>query len=457
MDIKLIGMKRLLLAATAFMFAATNWAQEVIVIDKDEQNKDIFNYDDPYSLVSLVKFNWIEEMTPMDSSSVAHLKNKGLLDSVYSFEEVYSPSPLLDEDPDSPNFGEPLTHEDPETGVISFVYPPVPISYYDVDDITRILLFKGQVQNPVTGEQYSGIKEIGFAKKYEKDKKYTITMKIPFSYLMRMDAFKVLVKLPEDVKQELSDRENESSLFNQIKDDRHSRRLKGLTHERDTARKNVIKMDYFDPCFQIMSHGFSRFRLPKNNWGGKSKGYQPNGIAIKHSFQVPFTSFDEKILANNFDVIDTVIIDTTPLIDEDPNSPNFGEPLTKKDEDGNLTFVYPEESFTYYVDFEPKNAYVLIDFNYMDTENKRNFGQLPEQLLFTGATENKEHLVFNVYFFEENNKAMNKRVELSKFNEFVTSLPAYDTLNWRKLIVSQSNNTEGLIEVDSKTWSKQFN
>lgn len=457
MDIKLMDMKRRLLAAIACLFAVTNWAQEVIVIDKNEQNKDIFNYNDPYSLVSLVKFNWIEEITPMDSNSVTHLKEIGMLESVYSFEEVYSPSPLLDEDPDSPNFGEPLTYLDPETGYITFVYPPPPISYYDVDGITRILIFKGEVQNPVTRERYEGIKEIGFAKKYGIDEKYTITMKIPFSYLMRMDGFKALVNLPEEVKDELADLTNERSLFNQIKKDRFAKRRHKVVFEPDTATKDVIKMEYFDPSFQIMSHGFSRFRLPTNSWGEKSKGYNPQGKATKHCFQLPFTSFNEKILADNFEVIDTTVYGRSPLLDEDPSSPNFGEPLTEEDENGNLTFVYPKESYTYYVDFEPKSAYVLLDFNYVDTQNKRNFGILPEQLLLTGAYEDKEHLIFNVYFFEENNRILDKRVELNKFDEFCASLPTYDTLNWRKLIVSQSNSTEGLIEVGSKIWNRQFN
>lgn len=457
MDVKLNEFRKtgttLAFCAVAFM----GLAQEVVVIDKDQQTASLFNYDDPFSLVSLVKFNWIEEITPMDSNAIQHLKELNWLDSVYYFDGKAVTTPLIDEDPDSPNFGEPLTFEDPETGMITFIYPETPRYYYDVDDITRILLYKGQVLNPITGEKYFGIKEIGFAKKYLNDKKYTVTMKIPFAYLMRMDAFKTIVKLPEEVKKELSDRTNERSLFNQVMEDRLSRREKGLTHERDTARRDVIKMDYYDPCFRIMSHGFSRFRLPKNSWGAESKGYQPSGIAIKHCFQVPFTSFDEKIMKEYFNVTDTTIVDATPLINEDPTSPDFGEPLTKKDENGNLTYVYPEESFTFYVDFEPKNAFVLIDFNYMDAKNKRNFGQLPEQLLFTGATENEEHMVFNVYFFEENIKALNKRVELSKFNEFISSLPTYDKLNWRKLIVSQSNKTEGLLEVGSKTWNKQFN
>lgn len=457
MDVKLNEFKKTVTTLAFCAVAFMDLAQDVVVIDKDEQTTSLFNYDDPFSLVSLVKFNWIEEIKPMDSNAIQHLKELNWLDSVYYFDGKTVTTPLIDEDPDSPNFGEPLTFEDPETGMITFIYPETPRYYYDVDDITRILLYKGQVLNPITGEKYFGIKEIGFAKKYLNDKKYTVTMKIPFAYLMRMDAFKTIVKLPEEVKKELSDRTNERSLFNQVMEDRLSRREKGLTHERDTARRNVIAVDYFDPSFKIMSYGFSRFRLPLNEWGEKAQGYNTHSIAFKHSFETPFTSFDEKIMDKHFNVIDTTIQGLSPLIDDDPNSPNFGEPITEEYEDGTLHYVYPEESFPFYVDFEPRNTYVLLDFTYMDTKHKRNFGLLPEQILFTGAYEDKEHLIFNVYFFEENMVPLNNRVELNKFNQFCADLPTYDKLPWRMQIINSFDNAKDLQEVGSKSWNIQFN
>lgn len=456
MDIKLTTMKKLLI--TAFCgFSLLGFTQETIVIDKDNSNQSLFDYNDPFSLVSLVKFNWIEEISGMDQTTIEYLTKKNLIDSVYFFDGEQITSPLITDDPNSPNFGEPVTKVDPQTGIESFVYPAPERTYYDVDDISRILIIKDTVRNFITGEKYFGIKEVGFAKKYESDKKYTVTMRIPFEYLMRMDAFKALVKLPEQVKKELSDKSNERSLFNQVKKDRFERRSRRVMYDLDTAAKNPINMNYVVPAYRIMSHGFTQFRRSRNLAGMESEMYRTNSIAFKHAFDVPFTSFDPKILYDHFEVLDTVFYGRSPLIDEDPNSPTFGEPMTKENENGQLSFVYPKEEYTYHVEFEPASAYVLMDFCYMDERTNRNFGMLPENLIFTGNAGDKEHLIFTVYMYDENLSKWAKRIDMEAYNDFVKSMPTYGQLEWRRILLDQSSGNNTIMKQGSKEWQKQFN
>ncbi|MFZ9028483.1 MAG: hypothetical protein ACO2Z9_05665 [Crocinitomicaceae bacterium] len=438
-------------------FCLSGLSQETIIIDRDNSNRPIFDYDDPFSLVSLLKFNWIEEINGMDSPTIEYLTKKKLIDSVYFFDGEQITTPLIEEDPKSPGFGEPVTVVDSETGMETFVYPAPERTYYDVDDISRILIIKDTVRNFITGEKYYGIKEVGFAKKYESDKKYTVTMRIPFEYLMRMDAFKALVKLPEEVKKELSDKSNERSLFNQVKKDRYERRSRRIMYQRDTAAKNPIDLNYSLPDYRIMQNGFTRFRRSKNLAGIQSEMYRTNSLAFKHSFDVPFTSSDPKILYSHFEVLDTVFYGRSPLIDEDPNSPTFGEPLTKENENGQLSFVYPKEEYTYHVEFEPESAYLLMDFYYIDGKRSRNFGIVPEHLIFTGDAGDKEHLIFTVYMYDENLDKWGKRIDMEAYNDFVKSIPTYDQLEWRRILLNQASNNNALMRQGSKEWQKQFN
>jgi hypothetical protein len=353
------------------------------VIDKTEQTNALFDYNNPFSLVSLLannQLNYIHGMDELISDRIMS-KDTTLILPSYRYKPM-SDSPMINDDPTSENYGEPIIITNLD-GSQEYKYPDN-VKYYDVTGITRIVVFEDTVQNEDTGERYFGISKLGFAKQYPGSSKYDVVFTLPYQYLAKMDAFKAVVKLSEDDSKTLV---NESSFLKKhlhqfagdycVADD-----LAGLDslikHYKTTCNFSEL-MDAYDQkrsfnyltVMPLAEQYFPSYRT--QDWKRDiTIGYHNPDI-------IPFRS------ANPEDVIQQFTCDfkygeqtSIPLTDDN------GDPITRYDSVlQKMTYVYePREIYFKWVHNENPIIYVLYDFMYHDSKCSGENNVYPEAIYF---------------------------------------------------------------------------
>jgi hypothetical protein len=214
------------ICSLAIILAIDGNCQRISIIDKNQSNEFLFNENDPISLISMAgNFAWYDpanynctrstESYYMEAEMIDHLSQRemtDLLDSALTeltFEQVVS---IIT--------GEDSLIVDPITGIKEQITKEVQIcSYFDLKNITRLVIFEKQVVDSKTGAVNYEVDKIGFAKKYkELGDQFFITFAVDFKDLMVANHVRLKLNLTNELTRKLCDKENNSSLLNQLKE-----------------------------------------------------------------------------------------------------------------------------------------------------------------------------------------------------------------------------------------------
>jgi hypothetical protein len=453
-------------------FQPEEFTGEMIIIDRNEKNKALFDSNDPLSLMGLLANNELRQvkfMSPPTADRIRKAGNKLLSVPVPVEEDCFFMymNPLIDEDPESPDFGEPLERIDPNTGYAEYIYPEIDSFFYDVQDISRIIVFKDTVTNAVTGEKYIGIDRLGFAKKYPGEKKYDVVFTLDYQELVKMDGYKALVRLSDMEKtwlldslqflSELEMRANYEVDYLVSQGDNPSG-LNNLPCWMMVERADIWFHDFIDGArFRQAREGF----IPESPWGKRSKEFLLS--ASKHvNNDLPFNTLSATEIRDNFKCQVLDLQTDYEVYDDDPTSERFGMPLLKEI-NGKMEKVYQIDSNLIWVDFRPTNVYALLDFNH---NMRRNHGRntiLPEILFFTTNKLglNKESSIISFRYNERDQLLLlsdfqNGRGMISGLQNFED----YENLPWRKTLLEEIES-EKVFEAEYpdhlKKLRKEFN
>lgn len=166
----------------------------ISIIEKSEATKHIFDYDDPFSIVSLISTNYLTGYELLDSLCVKRIiaENPAVNFSKMRknrYDEFSLPIAKID------TLGNKIYKMN--NGVlVEDLYEPFE-EYYDLKNIDKIIVFEDTLEN-LDGTKKLEIIKLGFAKKYQNSKKHDVIITLPYSFVREIDAFKTIVKLSKN-------------------------------------------------------------------------------------------------------------------------------------------------------------------------------------------------------------------------------------------------------------------
>lgn len=145
----------------------------IVVIDKAQNTTAIFDESNPFSMVSLIRQNYIKNAFPMTVLTAERLQAQEA-NLPIAFLGVDAVFPLIESDSLNANYG----LEKIEDG--NYVYPPRAEYYFEVNDIDRIILFLKDNENQKNGLTINSISHVAFCKKFGDNDKYDVVLSFPF-------------------------------------------------------------------------------------------------------------------------------------------------------------------------------------------------------------------------------------------------------------------------------------
>lgn len=146
---------------------------QIVVIDKAQNTSAIFDESNPFSMVSLIRQNYIKNAFPMTVLTAERLQAQEA-NLPIAFLGVDADFPLIESDSLHANYG----LEKIEDG--NYVYPPRAEYYFEVNDIDRIILFLKDNENQKNGLTINSISHVAFCKKFGDNDKYDVVLSFPF-------------------------------------------------------------------------------------------------------------------------------------------------------------------------------------------------------------------------------------------------------------------------------------
>lgn len=146
---------------------------QIVVIDKAQNTSAIFDESNPFSMVSLIRQNYIKNAFPMTVLTAERLQAKEA-NLPIAFLGVHADFPLIESDSLHANYGL-VKIEDG-----NYVYPPRAEYYFEVNDIDRIILFLKDNENQKNGLTINSISHVAFCKKFGDNDKYDVVLSFPF-------------------------------------------------------------------------------------------------------------------------------------------------------------------------------------------------------------------------------------------------------------------------------------
>lgn len=141
---------------------------QILVIDKAQNTTAIFDESNPFSLVRLIRQNYIKNVSPMSVLTAERLQAQG----------ANLPIALLGPLPETPLTNQYFRDSIGEDGQL--VYPPRAEYYFEVNDIDRIILFLKDNENQKNGLTINSISHVAFCKKFGDNDKYDVVLSFPF-------------------------------------------------------------------------------------------------------------------------------------------------------------------------------------------------------------------------------------------------------------------------------------
>jgi hypothetical protein len=284
---------------------------KVIIVDKSNKTSALFDESNPFSLVSIVRQNYVKNAFPMSifAAQRAMEKGKKLHVGTYGPDYVF---PIIESDSLNPNYGKEKIDQNG-----NYLYPPRAEFFYDVTDIDRIILFLKDDVNKNNELSIQSITHVAYCKKYSNNEKYEVVMAFPF--------FENLLDAGMLAFQESN--EGNTNRFINLKNqlaDRNIVNYKAGGYEIIEANNRKIDYTAKEPGLSLNLFDFDKDKFPAEAiFNTRSFQYHVNPVVFK-SFSRAFHSVEYDSIISDF-----------PLVDM------FGEDSVIYNNDGSLSYVYP--------------------------------------------------------------------------------------------------------------------
>lgn len=363
------------------------FGQNIKIIDKSKKTAQIFDESDPHSLISLIKADYSTlsyyrkvGISEEDLATLTSEQRRGLTRFYGEQKDV----PLIDQDPNSEYFGEPLIEEDSLTGDLYFVYPPPDTLYTDLNGISRIVL--EYISYDPSGKSVENIFSVTFCKMYSDT--YVPVLRVSGGEILRLSGFEYFAEIGE-VETEMLLSEAKGSYWRQLYDSvSYATEDYYLDLNYMPGRFSMMIRNDYDSIPSVMflyeilgGDGFHYTdgddyvaRYPFDYFYGDSVRYMKDVVGF---------------MKQRFDpVVYTYYQSEYPLIDEDPDSPNFGNYITKEDENGDVLLLYPAPDIDFqWLGFKPRLYWGGV-FN-----DREPFGITPDWMFLVETDGTEQHLV----------------------------------------------------------------
>lgn len=361
-----VGIVCLFLSSMAF-------SQELFVIDRSEDNQNLFDESRSTSFVRLIALNLMNfkthEIDGISENDRKKLSSEQLAQLSVIVGEMGT-KPLFDEDPNSPTFGDPLIVMSAD-GFETFVYDPPDTTYTDFSDVSRIILECRDGKEPVQER----IEKVTFCKRYSEE--YIPVFQVLGNSLLSLQNVCYFEELPDPMDFVLV---SPDAYWEQLRDT-----LIGGGEAKD------LGVAFFPQNFKFMMNmpfGYTQ-RVQENG------GVEFEFTTWHYPFSFRYADIEDapnidELLEKEFDSAKYHFFESTvPMMDNDPNSPYFGEPIIETTSDGMQSFVYPApELVIEWLDFQP---YFYV---YGEVNSPTSGGFHLRKIICTKRDETGENIVF---------------------------------------------------------------
>lgn len=341
----------------ALFLSSGIFAQKIIVIDKNKNNTALFDVNDPFSLISILSANndylGYYNIKGMGYAVASRLTSKELKDIV-KYTGQPGTLPIIDEDPNSSNYGDYMIVTLPD-GSESYVYDAPDTVYISFKGITRITFEILESDLPTTGNIMESLDKIKLWRKFDSVPGIQNVLTLNAKELMTMQGLKLIHKVDEAQTKQWTDKTDSNSLWIELKTAILERELLHGTINVDTY--DGMESFFPETYYALRSLNFESTELIK-----RSKREERYSMFYDYKYNeklLPFTCEYDSIRnekAAFHALFDSCYYDfyysDMPLIDNDPNSENFGYEIITIDENGLRSYVYPEpEIFYNWIDY----------------------------------------------------------------------------------------------------------
>ena len=336
------------------ILSSSSYGQNVVVFDNTPDNISLFKKNCGLCFTSFVKHNAhylgamnLEGVSPALYASM----NSEERNSIVEFIGNYGVTPLMDTVPESDTYGELLIATGAD-GLITYVYDTPDTVLTVLDDIDRIIFEYDDGKGPI----WPRIQKLQYWKKYNGN--YEMVLNVDAAGVLSFDGFSMIFKLHDRFNNELTS-SDPTSMWSVMRDSamvemEDSKNLNYSIRTRDFQHylfpSYLIRMGYFDS-----SKGPGNFEKLRKENGIVYQRYTTEEFMSRYpfSFHVEGGSYIDTVyreaVHSLFDEVHYTIYEpTTPLMDEDPNSVNFGELLIVVTEDGLEEYVYDIPELVYF-------------------------------------------------------------------------------------------------------------
>lgn len=411
-------------------------AQNQFTIENNAENAAVFDTDNPNSFMSLLKFNsWY--LRGHDTQGIKSVTYHSLSaqdkESIFTVIGNEGTVPLIDKDPSSPYFGENIIVID-ENGFEAYAYERPDTLRTDFERVSQITFDYADGDGPI----WDRIGRVKLWKEY--DEKLHQVLSLTGQGFLSFDCFSLLNPLDLELTKKLTDTSDPKSLLNVMRDEAMVKfdlisegeevyNIKDLTTH--VFPSNEIRQGHF------ISTGGARFVKENRYMKGYPFFYNEEFIESLRPFSIDFGT---KVLANigtnkednsMFDMVYVnVVTSTIHLVEEDPNSPNFGEYLITVNAEGQESYVFPEPMPIYYwVDYS--GAKIFASQTFYNNEEGGVAQPLLEDLFFTKEIAGKDEVIFHIQYSE----AMKDHFESFK-------APELENFEWHQIFTAASKDIE---------------
>jgi len=342
------------------LFACTTsiaCAQTKVTINKTNKNAVLFDDSTPNSLFGLLKTSY-ENLGYFDVEGMSNSLVKTLSGSeraklyASSTNDVYIP---LDE------YGEVQVVYNPHTKTYeeAYVYPDT--VFTSLENIERIVLNITEGD----GTNFSRIETIEFWRKYNGIFHRVMTIS---AEVLALNGFKYLEPVPDEIQMAWLDKSNPSGLWNKMK--KESLETFERQKEKNIDEEIDFSMNFFPTNYDFFFHYFVTSSAGELGKDPEKVSYlQARNYFKKDQFPFQLSYGDALYLDSNkrqgiegkfLSAYPYWIFSDEPLIDGDPNSPYFADPVTKVNNDGTIEYVYPDPILAYaWLDYENVQFFAL--------------------------------------------------------------------------------------------------
>lgn len=414
-------MNKFFKALIIILFLSTySFSQTIVVIDKNKDTAPLFDDVEPLSLISMLK------------SGLYHLGNFDLIgmnDSLVNTLTIQEKSKILKfaqmyHDYEYDENGEQRTVFNQETGMYDYVFIPPDTIYASLDNIERIVL-------NLSG---GGLSKIHYIESIEFWKKYGGKLHKVLSLnpaILDLQGFKTIRPVAEEIQSFWLNKDDPKSLWNQMKE--ASLKVKRDYEAGVLSEENEFLMEFFpyhsDFPFDAYIGGAPRLVEEQVNSELNYLVVLNQDFNAKLPFQFSYgdslnfqLDYNKKLESKFEEVVSISLISDEPILDMDPDSPNYLSELIIAQPDGTMEFVFPD----------PIIIYLWCDYNDIELF-------AVEEFVFDGNTDEMRTKIVGLCFTEKSTTGKPEIISYiqtdGKYSSFFENYPSekLNELEWNKI------------------------